>query len=127
MADDSRENVRIEHPNRKKAASKITRLIVIVLLLASAGLLAIITWGGWDTLEGAKPLQIAYILLYLLMAFLVLRWNRGILPVASALAIIMLIFSAVSAPQWLDRDKAGFTDPALDVSVIGLLTALMVP
>lgn len=126
MADEERD-VRIEHPNRKKASSKITKLIVVVLLLASAGLLAIITWGGWDTLEGAKPLQIAYILLYLLMAFLVLRWNRGILPVASALAIIMLIFSAVSAPQWFDRDKAGFTDPALDVSVIGLLTALMVP
>ncbi len=126
MADEERD-VRIEHPNRKKASSKVTRLIVVVLLLASAGLLAIITWGGWDTLEGAKPLQIAYILLYLLMAFLVLRWNRGILPVASALAIIMLIFSAVSAPQWFDRDKTGFTDPALDVSVIGLLTALMVP
>ena len=31
--------------------------------------LAIITWGGWDTLEGAKPLQIGYIILYLLMAF----------------------------------------------------------
>ena len=126
MADEERD-VRIEHPNRKKASSKITKLIVVVLLLASAVLLAIITWGGWDTLEGAKPLQIAYLLLYLLMAFLVLRWNRGILPVASALAIIMLIFSAVSAPQWFDRDKAGFTDPALDVSVIGLLTALMVP
>ena len=126
MADEERD-VRIEHPNRKKASSKVTKLIIVVLLLASAGLLAIITWGGWDTLEGAKPLQIAYILLYLLMAFLVLRWNRGILPVASALAIIMLIFSAVSAPQWFDRDKAGFTDPTLDVSVIGLLTALMVP
>ena len=126
MADEERD-VRIEHPNRKKASSKVTKLIVVVLLLASAGLLAIITWGGWDALEGAKPLQIAYILLYLLMAFLVLRWNRGILPVASALAIIMLIFSAVSAPQWFDRDKAGFTDPTLDVSVIGLLTALMVP
>ena len=126
MADEERD-VRIEHPNRKKASSKVTKLIVVVLLLASAGLLAIITWGGWDALEGAKPLQIAYILLYLLMAFLVLRWNRGILPVASALAIIMLIFSAVSAPQWFDRDKAGFTDPTLDVSLIGLLTALMVP
>jgi hypothetical protein len=126
MADEERD-VRIEHPNRKKASSKVTKLIVVVLLLASAGLLTIITWGGWDALEGAKPLQIAYILLYLLMAFLVFRWNRGILPVASALAIIMLIFSAVSAPQWFDRDKAGFTDPTLDVSVIGLLTALMVP
>jgi len=126
MADEERD-VRIEHPNRKKSSSRVTRLIVVVLLLASAALLAIITWGGWETLEGAKPLQIAYILLYLLMAFLVLRWNRGILPVASALAIIMLIFSAVSAPQWFDRDKTGFTDPTLDVSVIGLLTALMVP
>ena len=127
MADDPPENVRIEHPNRKKASSKVTRLIVLVLLLASAARLAIITWGGWDTLEGAKPLQIAYILLYLLMAFLVLRWSRGILPVASALAIIMLIFSAVSAPQWFDRDKAGFTNPTLDEGILGLLTFIMVP
>ena len=127
MADDSRENVRIEHPNRKKAASKITRLIVVVLLLASAGLLALVTWGGWDTLEGAKALQIAYIGLYLVMAFFVLRWSRGVLPVTSALAIIMLIFAAVSAPQWFDRDKAGFTSPALDESLLGLLTALIVP
>ena len=126
MADEERET-RIEHPNRAKASSKVTRLIVVVLLLASAGLLAIITWGGWDTLEGAKPLQIAYILVYLLMAFLVLRWSRGVLPVASALAIIMLIFAAVSTPQWFDRDKAGFANPTLDESVIGLLTALMVP
>ena len=120
-------DVRIEHPNRKKAASKITKLIVVVLLLASAGLLAIITWGGWAMLEGAKPLQLGYILLYLLMAFFVLRWSRGVLPVASALAIIMLIFAAVSTPDWFDRDKAGFTSPTLDESVLGLLTALMVP
>jgi hypothetical protein len=126
MAEESRD-VRIEHPNRKKAASKVTRLIVVVLLLASAGLLAIVTWGGWDTLEGAKALQIAYILVYLLMAFFVLRWSRGVLPVASALAIIMLIFAAVSTPQWFDRDKSGFANPTLDESVIGLLTALMVP
>src|SRR4051812_40252825 len=127
MADDEQREVRIEHPNRKKASSKITRLIVVVLLLASAGLLAIITWGGWSTLEGAKPLQLAYIAVYLLMAFFVLRWSRGVLPVASALAIIMLIFAAVSTPQWFDRDKPGFTSPTLDDSVLGLLTALMVP
>jgi hypothetical protein len=126
MADEQPE-IRIEHPNRKKASSKVTKMIIVVLLLASAGLLAIITWGGWDTLEGAKPLQIAYILVYLLMAFLVLRWSRGVLPVASALAIIMLIFAAVSAPQWFDRDKSGFTNPTIDDSVLGLLTALMVP
>ena len=127
MAESEDRETRIEHPNRKKASSKVTKLIIVVLLLASAGLLAIVTWGGWDTLEGAKPLQIAYILLYLLMAFLVMRWSRGMLPVAAALAIIMLIFAAVSAPGWFDRDKAGFTDPTLDEGLIGLLTALMVP
>ena len=127
MADDTPDDVRIEHPNRKKASSKVTRLIVVVLLLASAGLLAIITWGGWDVLEGAKPLQLGYIVLYVGIAFLVFRWSRGVLPVASALAIIMLIFAAVSTPQWFDRDKAGFTNPTLDEGLIGLLTALMVP
>ena len=126
MPEEERE-VRIEHPNRQKAASKVTKLIVVVLLLASAGLLALITWGGWDTLEGAKPLQLAYILVYLVMAFFVLRWSRGVLPVASALAIIMLIFAAVSTPLWFDRDKSGFTSPTIDESVLGLLTALMVP
>ncbi len=127
MAESDERETRIEHPNRKKAASKLTKMIVVLLLLASAALLAIITWGGWDTLEGAKPLQIAYIVVYLVMAFFVLRWSRGVLPVAAALAIIMLIFAAVSAPGWFDRDKTGFTDPTLDEGLIGLLTALMVP
>ena len=118
---------RIEHPNRKKASSKVTRAFVFVLLIASAVLLAIITWGGWDTLEGAKALQITYIVLYLVMAFFVLRWSRGVLPVASALAIIMLIFAAVSAPQWFERDKEGFANPTLAEGVLGMLSALMVP
>src|SRR5215210_7954791 len=128
MADrDDATNTRIEHPNRKKASSKVTRAVVFVLLVASAVLLAIITWGGWGTLEGAKALQIAYIVSYLVLAFFVLRWSRGVLPVASALAIIMLIFAAVSAPQWFDRDKEGFTNPTLDEGVLGMLTFLMVP
>ncbi|MGH2970145.1 MAG: hypothetical protein ACRDK0_13950 [Solirubrobacteraceae bacterium] len=124
---DSNGQIRIERPNRKKASSRLTRMIVFVLLLASAGLLGIISWGGWGTLEGAKALQISYIVLYLMMAFFVLRWSRGVLPVASALAIIMLIFAAVSTPQWFDRDKLGFADPTLDEGILGLLTALMVP
>jgi hypothetical protein len=127
MADSDEPETRIEHPNRKKAASKVTRLIVFVLLLASAGLLAIITWGGWSTLEGAKPLQILYIIIYVVMAIFVLRWSRGALPVASALAIIMLIFAAVSAPQWFERDKVGYTNPTLDEGILGMLTFLMIP
>jgi len=36
-------------------------------------------------------------------------------------------FAAVSAPAWFDRDKTGFTDPALPADVLGLLSALLVP
>jgi presenilin-like A22 family membrane protease len=119
--------VRIEHPNRAKAASKVTRLIVVVLLLVSAFLVAVVTVGGWDVLQGAKALQISYIVVYVVLAFFVLRWSRGVLPLAAALAIILLIFAAVSAPAWFDRDKAGFTDPAIDEGILGLITALIVP
>src|SRR5437762_2959525 len=112
--DEPKEGYRIEHPNREKAASKATKAIVVLLLLVSAALIVIVTIGGWDTLEGAKPIQIAYILLYIGIAFLIARWNRGLLPVSAALSIILLIFAAVSAPAWFDRDKTGFTSPALN-------------
>ena len=119
--------VKIDHPNRRKASSKLTRVIVVLLLLVSAGLMAIISIGGWDAIEGAKALQVAYILLYVMLAVFALRWNRGVLPLIAALAIVLLIFAAVSAPAWFDRDKAGFTDPALDEGILGLVTALIVP
>jgi len=119
--------VTIDRPNRRKSSSKVTRAIVVLLLLVSAGLMTIVSVGGWDAIEGAKALQVGYILLYVLLAFFVLRWNRGVLPLIAALAIVLLIFAAVSAPAWFDRDKAGFTDPALDESILGLLTALIAP
>jgi len=100
---------------------------VALLLVVSAVILIIISLGGWGTIEGAKPLQIAYILLYLLMAFLVMRWNRGVLPLAAALAIVLLIFAAVSGPAWFDRDKEGLTDPTLDEDILGLLSLILVP
>jgi presenilin-like A22 family membrane protease len=119
--------VTIDHPNRHKASSKLTRVIVVLLLLASAGLMTIISIGGWDAIEGAKALQVAYIVLYVVLAVFVMRWNRGVLPLIAALAIVLLIFAAVSAPAWFDRDKTGFSNPALDESILGLLTALLVP
>jgi uncharacterized membrane protein len=117
----------IEHPNREKASSKATKAVVILLLLVSALIVAVITVGGWAVLEGAQALQITYIVLYVVIAFFVARWKRGLLPVASALAIILLIFAAVSGPQWLDRDQPGFTSPALDESILGLLSFILVP
>jgi NADH:ubiquinone oxidoreductase subunit 6 (subunit J) len=120
-------DVEIEHPNRKKASSKATRAVVILLLLVSALLMALITIGAWDALVGAKPLQIIYILLYVGIAVMVVRWSRGVLPVAAALAIVLFIFAIVSVPGWFERDKDGFTDPALASDIVGLLTALLVP
>jgi len=120
-------DITIEHPNREKAASKATKAAVLLLLLATAVLVAIVTIGGWDALEGAKLLQIGYILLYLVIAFFVARWNRGVLPVAAALAIVMLIFAAIAGPAWFERDKEGFAQTGLDASVLGLVTLLIVP
>ncbi len=121
------EDTYIDRPNRRKASSKATKAIVALLLLVSAAIMIIISLGGWSTIEGAKPLQVAYILLYLGMAFLVMRWNRGVLPLAAALAIILLIFAAVSGPAWFDRDKEGLTDPTLDEDLLGLLSLILVP
>jgi hypothetical protein len=115
------------HPNRDKAESKATRAIVVLLLVVSALLIFVVTAGGWSELQGAQVVSIAYIVVYLVMAFYVARWNRGVLPVAAALAILIAVVAAVAAPAWFERDKAGFEDPALDPSMLGLLTAIIVP
>ncbi len=118
---------RIDHPNREKAGSKATKSIVILLLIASAVLIAVVTVGGWSELQGAQPVAFAYIFLYLLMAFYVARWNRGVLPVAAALAVLFAVVAAVAGPAWFERDKAGFDTPMLEPSILGLLTLILVP
>lgn len=124
----------IDRPNRAKASSKTTRAIIVLLLLVSAGLMSLVVFGGWSGLQGNKLNQIVYILLYILMAYLVTRWNRGVLPVAAALAIILLIFAAVSGPEWFERDKTGFSTPewifggaGFESSVLGTITFLLIP
>ena len=95
--------------------------------LVSAGILTVIAIGGWDKFQGAKPVTVFYILVYLLFAFYVSRWNRGVLPVASALSVILIIFAAVAAPAWFARDKEGFDSPALPENLLGLLTLSLIP
>jgi hypothetical protein len=87
----------------------------------------VIIIGGWSRLEGVKALTIIYAGLYVLFAFLVARWNRGVLPVASALAIILAIFAGIAAPAWFDRAKDGLSDPALPPDLLGILCLLLVP
>jgi presenilin-like A22 family membrane protease len=117
----------ITHPNRGKPVVQATRATVVFLLLASAALVLIVTVGGWKVLEGAWIVQIGYVVVYLLLAFYAARWKRGILPLAAALAVLLLVFALVSGPGWLDRDKAGFAQPALNAGLLGVITLLIVP
>jgi hypothetical protein len=126
-ADSKSAGVTITHPNRDKAVVQATRATVIVLLLISAALVLIITVGGWKVLQGAVPVQIAYVLAYLTLAFFAWRWNRGVLPVSAVLAVLLLIFALVAGPGWFSRDKSGFAEPALNAGLLGVLTLLIVP
>ncbi len=121
------QGVIITHPNRDKPIVQTTRATVVLLLLVSAALVLIVTVGGWSVLEGAIPVQIGYIAVYLTFAFFAARWNRGVLPVAAALAVLLAIFALVAGPAWFDRDKSGFAQPTLNAGLLGLLTLLIVP
>jgi hypothetical protein len=126
-ATDPGQRVTITHPNRDKPVVQATRATVVLLFLVSAGLLLIVTIGGWSVLEGATPVQIAYILIYLVLGFYALRWNRGVLPVGAGLAVLLMIFALVAGPAWFSHDKTGFAQPSINSSLLGLLTLLLVP
>jgi hypothetical protein len=127
------------HPNRAKAESKAVRAIVVLLLLVSVVLMLIVTIGGWSKLQGMKPLNFAWCLVYLILAVYIGRWSRGALPIASALAIILLIISLIaglgaSGTSWFDRSHAGFAHAdllfggsGLSADTIGLVTLLIAP
>jgi hypothetical protein len=126
-ASDSNSDIVVVHPNRQGAEAKATKAAVILLLVASAVLTAIITIGGWSKLEGAQLWAIFFVAIYLLMAYMVGKWNRGVLPCAAAFAILLAVIALVAAPGWFARDKTGFANPALPPGILGLLTAILVP
>ena len=129
MDGQARSGYELWRPNREKSESKVTRVLVAIVLLISAALILIITLGGWERLQGATVASMAIIwaVLYILFAFLILRWNRGLLPVTAALAILLAIFAVIAAPAWFARDKVGLDSPALPEELLGLLTFLLVP
>jgi prepilin signal peptidase PulO-like enzyme (type II secretory pathway) len=116
----------IEHPNRAKASSKTTRVVVFALLLASMALMLLILIGGWSVLQGMIFVTVGWIAVYGLFAWYVVKWNRGVLPVIAALAILMLIFGLVAMPAWFDRDAPGFTETAISAGMLGTLAAVLV-
>lgn len=124
-----REGYELWRPNREKSQAKSTKAIIAFVLVVSAVLLVVITLGGWERLQspGVGIMTIIWAGLYVLFAFLVLRWNRGILPVASAMAVVMIIFAAVAAGSWFARSKDGLNSPALSEDLLGLLTIVVIP
>ena len=124
---EDREELVIYHPNRQKGGSKATKAGTILLLLATAALMAIITIGGWQSLEGAQVISIFFIIVFVVIAVFVGRWNRGVLPLSAAFAIVLLVFAAIAAPGWFDRDASGYDNPGLPPGLIGLLTVILIP
>jgi lysylphosphatidylglycerol synthetase-like protein (DUF2156 family) len=126
---EARPGYELWRPNREKAETKTMKAIIALVLLVSAAMLVIITIGGWQRLLGPSVgvMTLLWALLYIVFAFLVMRWSRGILPVAAALAVILAIFAAIAAPDWFARDKTGLDSPALPESLLGLLCVILVP
>jgi hypothetical protein len=120
-------SVRIRHPNREKASSQVTKAFIVLLLVVSAVLTAIITFGGWNALQGAQVVSIGYIIIYLLMAYFVAaRWSRGVLPLVASLAVGLGVFAAIAAPGWFDRANPDYADPGLPPELLGTLSWLTV-
>jgi presenilin-like A22 family membrane protease len=118
----------VVHPNREKAESKATKAAITLLLIVSAALILIISLGGLKVMQGMYVVSLAYIVIYLLMAYLVMKkWNRGVLPVAAGMAIMFAVVALVAAPAWFSRDKSGFIEAALPASILGLLCLILIP
>jgi hypothetical protein len=127
------------HPNRDKASSKLTKLIVVALLIASVVLIVILTVGGWSKLQGMKPVNFIWSAVYLVLAYYILRWARGLLPIAAALAVLLLIIAVISGfgldgTSWFDRNHHGFGAAqslfggnGLSTDVLGTITLLLIP
>ena len=116
-------------PNREKAESVTTKVVLVILLAATSIIAVIVAISGFSLMSGGTGMALVtliYGLLYAFFAFLVARWNRGILPVAAALSMILAIFCAAGADSWFARDKEGFEEALIPVPLIGLLVILLV-
>jgi hypothetical protein len=128
------------YPNRDKPSSKTTKAIVVLIMLISVGLMLIVTIGGWSKLQGMKPVNFVWCLAYVITAFYIgARWSRGLLPIVSALAILLLIMTVIAGTgaagtSWFDRNSLGFAGAqslfggkGLSPDTLGLFTLLIVP
>ena len=128
---EARPGYELWRPNREKPQSVTMKFVIVLLLVVSAAIAGIVTICGWSLLQGGASMGIIclifYVVLYLLFAYLVARWQRGVLPVAAAWAVLLVIFCAVGANSWFSRDKVGFDEALIPVPLIGLLVVILIP
>lgn len=101
------------------------RAVVILTIAVSTGLMALISLLGWDMFQQARTFQLIFMAVNVIFIIQILRWSRGVLPMAAGLATIVAIFGGVSVSSWWARDSAGYNDAALS-GTLGTLTLLMV-
>jgi hypothetical protein len=130
MVGEARPGYELWRPNRAKSSSLMMRFIVMLLLIISIALMLIVVLGGWSLLTGGGTwgvISLLIIFVYIMLTIMVGRWSRGALTLGVALAILMLIFSAIGFESWFARDKPDFSEAALPSDLIGLLVFLMIP
>jgi hypothetical protein len=128
------------YPNREKASSQLMKFFVVALFAASAVVMLLLTLSGWSKLQGLKPVDIGWILVYGILAFYVgAKWSRGALTLGAALGIMLLILAVIAGlglagTSWFARDSSGFAPPEsvfggelLGAGLLGALTILLIP
>lgn len=127
----------VTYPNREKPSSRVTRTVVAAVLALSALLMLLVTVGGWSKLAGLEPLNIIWCVVYLVMAFYVMRWARELLPIAVGLGALMFVFTLISETaaagvSWSDRTgryyapaHSLFGGAGLSPSTLGALTLVI--
>jgi hypothetical protein len=130
----------VVYPNRGKATAKMTKAVVAIIMLVSVGLMLIITMGGWSELQGLQGVNLIVCVLYAIIAFAIwTRWARGLLPIAAAFGVLLLLLAIVAGTglagtSWFNRSHFGFA-PAKSVfggkglapDFLGLITVLLIP
>jgi hypothetical protein len=127
---EARPGYELWRPNRSKPASQTARFAVILLLLVSAFLILVVVLGGWSLLIGGSVfgvIGIVFALVYILLAVMVGRWNRGALTLVIAFSVLLAIFCGVAAGSWFARDKPGFAEASLPSDLIGLIVLILIP
>ncbi len=136
---DVRPGYTVIHPNRDRAICKVTRIFVVIVLLVSVALMLAVTVGAWSKLEGMTPVNFIWCAVYIVMAFFIARWARGLLPIAGVLGLLLLAIALIASvgfggTSWFDRSNSSYAAAhslggghGFSSDTIGTLILLLVP